>query len=174
VDHQIELDHTEGIGSFFGASSVERLPTELAIKSQAESFKSTRLIWTVRTRRDGLEGVSLNFLLRVCRIDAARRTPPRTWRSVSSTVTGQVAWSVRAPSIMNPNTSTRTRRGAAAASSILAMVTLMVLSAVVVSKDENARRKQLKDDYLRARRVPPSCRSTERSWSRYSGTLTLS
>jgi predicted TIM-barrel enzyme len=37
VDHQIEHDHTEGIGSFFGASSVERLPTELAIKSQAEA-----------------------------------------------------------------------------------------------------------------------------------------
>ena len=44
------------------------------------SFKSTRLIRTVGTRRDGLEGVSLNFLLRVCRIDAARRTPPRKVR----------------------------------------------------------------------------------------------
>ena len=33
------------------------------------------------------------------------------------------------------------------------MVTLMVLSGLVVSKEENARRKQLKDDYLRAKQA---------------------
>jgi predicted TIM-barrel enzyme len=43
ADAQYVLDHTEGIAGFFGASSVERLPTELAIRSQAESFKSMRV-----------------------------------------------------------------------------------------------------------------------------------
>lgn len=43
ADAQYVLDHTEGVLGFFGASSIERLPTELAIRTQAESFKSLRL-----------------------------------------------------------------------------------------------------------------------------------
>jgi predicted TIM-barrel enzyme len=39
-DAQYVLDHTEGIVGFFGASSIERLPSELAIKAQAERFKA--------------------------------------------------------------------------------------------------------------------------------------
>jgi predicted TIM-barrel enzyme len=39
-DAQYILDHTEGIVGFYGASSMERLPTELAIKAQAARFKS--------------------------------------------------------------------------------------------------------------------------------------
>jgi predicted TIM-barrel enzyme len=42
-DAQYVLDHTEGVVGFFGASSIERLPTELAIRGQAESFKALRL-----------------------------------------------------------------------------------------------------------------------------------
>lgn len=38
-DAQYIFDHTEGIAGFFGASSVERLPTEVAIEKQARSFK---------------------------------------------------------------------------------------------------------------------------------------
>ncbi len=34
------LSNTEGVAGFFGASSIERLPTELAITGQVESFKS--------------------------------------------------------------------------------------------------------------------------------------
>lgn len=34
------LQNTHGIAGFFGASSIERLPTEIAIKSQVEEFKS--------------------------------------------------------------------------------------------------------------------------------------
>lgn len=34
------LQQTEGIAGFFGASSIERLPTETAIRSQVASFKS--------------------------------------------------------------------------------------------------------------------------------------
>ncbi len=33
------LQHTRGVHGFFGASSIERLPTEIAIKSQVERFK---------------------------------------------------------------------------------------------------------------------------------------
>lgn len=33
---------TEGIDGFFGASSTERLPTEVAIRSQVERFKETK------------------------------------------------------------------------------------------------------------------------------------
>jgi predicted TIM-barrel enzyme len=40
ADAQYVLEHTEGIVGFFGASSLERLPTEIAIKSQAEKFKA--------------------------------------------------------------------------------------------------------------------------------------
>jgi len=39
-DAQYIFDHTEGIAGFFGASSVERLPTEVAIEGQARRFKS--------------------------------------------------------------------------------------------------------------------------------------
>ena len=40
ADAQYILDHTEGVVGFFGASSIERLPTELAIKAQSEAFKA--------------------------------------------------------------------------------------------------------------------------------------
>jgi predicted TIM-barrel enzyme len=33
------LERTEGINGFYGASSMERLPTEKAIKAQIEEFK---------------------------------------------------------------------------------------------------------------------------------------
>jgi len=39
-DAQFIFEHTEGVVGFFGASSVERLPTERAIQGQAEKFKS--------------------------------------------------------------------------------------------------------------------------------------
>jgi predicted TIM-barrel enzyme len=39
VDAQYVLDHTEGIVGFYGASSVERLPTEKAITSCVQEFK---------------------------------------------------------------------------------------------------------------------------------------
>jgi predicted TIM-barrel enzyme len=39
-DAQYIFDHTEGIGGFFGASSIERLATEPAIENQARGFKS--------------------------------------------------------------------------------------------------------------------------------------
>lgn len=39
-DVQYIFDNTEGIVGFFGASSVERLPTEVAIQEQARKFKS--------------------------------------------------------------------------------------------------------------------------------------
>lgn len=39
-DAQYIFDHTEGVVGFFGASSVERLPTEMAIEGQARKFKS--------------------------------------------------------------------------------------------------------------------------------------
>jgi len=38
-DAQYVLQRTQGINGFYGASSMERLPTELAIKSQIEDFK---------------------------------------------------------------------------------------------------------------------------------------
>ncbi len=37
------LAHTRGVSGFFGASSIERLPTEGAIKTQVERFKEIRL-----------------------------------------------------------------------------------------------------------------------------------
>jgi predicted TIM-barrel enzyme len=37
------LENTDGIAGFFGASSMERLPTELAITEQARKFKSLRV-----------------------------------------------------------------------------------------------------------------------------------
>lgn len=39
-DAQYVLDHTEGITGFYGASSVERFPTEVGIKEQTEKFKA--------------------------------------------------------------------------------------------------------------------------------------
>ncbi len=42
-DVQHVLHHTEGIAGFFGASSIERLPTERAIAAQARQFKTVRL-----------------------------------------------------------------------------------------------------------------------------------
>ncbi|MEX0601660.1 MAG: phosphoenolpyruvate hydrolase family protein, partial [Rhodothermales bacterium] len=41
-DAQYIFDHTEGIAGFFGASSIERLPTERAIEAQARRFKDLR------------------------------------------------------------------------------------------------------------------------------------
>ena len=43
VDAQYVLDRTEGIAGFFGASSMERLPTERAIADQAAAFTDLRL-----------------------------------------------------------------------------------------------------------------------------------
>ena len=37
------FEHTEGIGGFFGASSIERLATEPAIESQARKFTELSL-----------------------------------------------------------------------------------------------------------------------------------
>ncbi|TDV42187.1 phosphoenolpyruvate hydrolase family protein [Actinophytocola oryzae] len=42
-DAQYVLRHTEGVVGFFGASSMERLPTETAIRAQAETFKAMSL-----------------------------------------------------------------------------------------------------------------------------------
>jgi predicted TIM-barrel enzyme len=39
-DAQYVLDHTEGIVGFYGASSIERLPTEVGIRKQTEDFKA--------------------------------------------------------------------------------------------------------------------------------------
>ncbi len=36
------LQHTEGVHGFYGASSMERIPTETAIKQQVEAFKAVR------------------------------------------------------------------------------------------------------------------------------------
>jgi len=42
-DAQYIFDHTQGIGGFFGASSIERLATEPAIENQASRFKALSL-----------------------------------------------------------------------------------------------------------------------------------
>ncbi len=42
-DAQTILDHTQGIVGFFGASSIERLPTEPAIENQTRHFKMMTL-----------------------------------------------------------------------------------------------------------------------------------
>jgi predicted TIM-barrel enzyme len=39
-DAQYILDNTEGIVGFYGASSIERLPTEVGIRKQTEAFKA--------------------------------------------------------------------------------------------------------------------------------------
>ncbi|MBL7222052.1 MAG: phosphoenolpyruvate hydrolase family protein [Phycisphaerae bacterium] len=41
-DAEYVLNHTQGVHGFYGASSMERLPTETAIKEQMESFKAIR------------------------------------------------------------------------------------------------------------------------------------
>lgn len=43
ADAQYILDNTEGIVGFFGASSIERLPTEVGIRQQTEAFKAVTL-----------------------------------------------------------------------------------------------------------------------------------
>ena len=40
ADAQFILDNTEGIVGFYGASSIERLPTEVGIRQQTEDFKA--------------------------------------------------------------------------------------------------------------------------------------
>lgn len=40
ADAQYVLQHTEGVVGFFGASSIERLPTEVGIRKQTEDFKA--------------------------------------------------------------------------------------------------------------------------------------
>ncbi|MEA5367392.1 phosphoenolpyruvate hydrolase family protein [Amycolatopsis sp., V23-08] len=40
ADAKYVLDNTKGIAGFFGASSIERLPTEAGIRKQTESFKA--------------------------------------------------------------------------------------------------------------------------------------
>ncbi|MCC6391874.1 MAG: phosphoenolpyruvate hydrolase family protein [Bryobacterales bacterium] len=44
------LSHTRGVSGFFGASSIERLPTEVAITRQVERFRETVLPAPVRTQ----------------------------------------------------------------------------------------------------------------------------
>jgi predicted TIM-barrel enzyme len=39
-DAEYVMQHTEGVAGFFGASSIERLPTEKAIEEQAREFKN--------------------------------------------------------------------------------------------------------------------------------------
>jgi len=41
-DADYVLNNTEGVNGFYGASSMERLPTEVAIKEQVQKFKSVR------------------------------------------------------------------------------------------------------------------------------------
>lgn len=50
-DAQEVLARTEGIVGFFGASSMERLPTETAIEAQAQAFRSLKLAGGVPTRQ---------------------------------------------------------------------------------------------------------------------------
>ena len=42
-DAQYIFEHTDGIVGFFGASSIERLPTEVAIQGQVEKFKAAKM-----------------------------------------------------------------------------------------------------------------------------------
>jgi predicted TIM-barrel enzyme len=42
-DARTVLEQTTGIAGFFGASSIERLPTEVAVEEQARRFRSLRL-----------------------------------------------------------------------------------------------------------------------------------
>ncbi|GAM41397.1 hypothetical protein TCE0_042r14486 [Talaromyces pinophilus] len=42
-DAEYVLNHTKGIHGFFGASSMERLPVEIAIKENAQAFKNLKI-----------------------------------------------------------------------------------------------------------------------------------
>lgn len=42
-DAEYVLNHTKGIHGFFGASSMERLPVEIAIKENAQAFKNLNI-----------------------------------------------------------------------------------------------------------------------------------
>jgi len=42
-DAAFVLNHTKGVNGFFGASSVERLPTEIAISAQVRQFKAIQI-----------------------------------------------------------------------------------------------------------------------------------
>jgi len=42
-DARFMIDRVRGLDGFYGASSTERLPTEIAIKAQIEEFKRIRL-----------------------------------------------------------------------------------------------------------------------------------
>ena len=42
-DFEYIVKHTKGVAGFFGASSIERLPTERAIKEQTQKFKNIKL-----------------------------------------------------------------------------------------------------------------------------------
>jgi len=55
-DAQFIIDRVEGIDGFYGASSTERLPTEIAIKAQIESFKAIRLPQRAARRSKGRRG----------------------------------------------------------------------------------------------------------------------
>jgi predicted TIM-barrel enzyme len=41
-DAEYVLQNTEGVDGFYGASSMERLPTEIAITEQIKKFKAIR------------------------------------------------------------------------------------------------------------------------------------
>jgi predicted TIM-barrel enzyme len=43
ADARYVLECAPGLDGFYGASSMERLPTEIAIRGQTEKFKSIRL-----------------------------------------------------------------------------------------------------------------------------------
>ena len=42
-DAQYVLERTDGVAGFFGASSMERLPTEVAMTATARRFKELRV-----------------------------------------------------------------------------------------------------------------------------------
>jgi predicted TIM-barrel enzyme len=52
-DAEYILKHCRGVDGFYGASSVERLPAERAIKAQIETFKSIRLPASRSASRNG-------------------------------------------------------------------------------------------------------------------------
>src|SRR5699024_7509049 len=64
-DAQYVLSRTEGVVGFFGASSIERLPTEVSIRAQTEKFKHIDVGWPWQ---GGTEGCR-----RAARADEGRR-----------------------------------------------------------------------------------------------------
>ena len=50
-DAQYILEHTKGIVGFFGASSIERLPTEVAITGCVKQFKAIVVEMMLNTAR---------------------------------------------------------------------------------------------------------------------------